>query len=82
MGELEVVQHEAAFRCQVRWPWLAQVGRFKYSQAEYGKNSHKLKDRLFFNVTLLTALVLVLEKMAPSTAGIEGEAEGSRVVER
>lgn len=82
MGELKVAQHEAAFRCQVRRPWLARIRRFKYSRAEYGKNSHRLKDRFFFNVALLTALVLVLEKMAPSTAGVEAEAEGSRVVER
>lgn len=33
----------------------ALVGRVR-------KNSHKLKDRFLFNVTLLTALVLVLRK--------------------
>lgn len=63
-------------------PALVGPGQAFQILAEYGKNSHRLKDRLFFNVTLLTALVLVLEKMAPSTAGVEGEAEGSRIVER
>lgn len=61
------------------WPRSGVLNTRKQSTE---KNSHKLKDRLFFNVTLLTALVLVLEKMAPSTADVEGEAEGSRVIER